>query len=216
MKKPLKIEIIAVFLIIILISIPSFAYALTGEYIRMGQVFVIDKETYNQIKINVGVHAIDIEMGEEYGFNAKSGAGLKNENGKTYNPEFSSLRYHECSDKKLDSNGFFKIDGKSPPINEITLCFSVEKKYKTFSLFHSGNQVIGSFTYDSNGEVTYDRESNTQTNPFESKGDSQGFDVGSFFSGLIDSIRSFFDSLIGNVSYNENSTHLIFSHNISI
>ena len=155
MKKPIIIGIISIFFIIVLLPWnfanaspfdPIIAGTLTMENLR-----IIDKGTYNQIKLDVVIRAPDIEIGEKAGFSVKSGTWLINENGKIYYNTNSRFNDFECTDKGLDMLGFYRIDGKSGGKGSFTLCFDVDKKYNTYTL-QVGGREIGSIDLTNNNQ----------------------------------------------------------------
>lgn len=166
MAKPIAIGVITV---ITLFSIGLFqsenAYsqmdALTKVKIpgtlAMENLRVNDKGTYYQIKVDVVVRSPGIEIGEFSGFNVKTGTWLINENGKIYYPQNSRLNKTECTDKGLDMLGFYGIDGKSGGKGSFTLCFDVDKKYKTYTL-QVGGKKLETFSFDSNLQIVHPNE----------------------------------------------------------
>lgn len=125
--------------------------------LKIQNLLVIDKGTYNQINVDVVITKPDIEMGEKVGFNTALTV-LKNEHDKIYYPENSRANENECKNTtKLMDMGYFTIDGKSGGTGSYTLCYSVEKKYHYFTLFSlDGNYPIESFGLDSNFQRVYE------------------------------------------------------------
>lgn len=142
-----------------------------GEF-SVQNVRVTEKEFYKIITIDIHIKVKNLEL-ENMVLISPKNTVLINENGKSYYQQ-----PNECSTPLL-----YEMKGKTGPNGAYSTCFSVEKEFDNFKVYHKTDKsyLIGTIDLTQINKQTIDIVSDTPKNTKD------------FFSQLIDMIRSWFN-----------------------
>ena len=197
------------FLILLLIPFNFLAEAFQVTSITPKNVRISEKEFYNVISMDIHFMIPDIRVNDFQWFYINQ-ISITDDKGRNHTPDDSECRI---------AGGMYNIDGKRGKDQYYTPCYSVEKDFKNFKVYYTPfgkkSTEIGSFMVNQYNQIVFSNEGQAcirimtqaekDANPNRIEDGIKGEmhngecitdngvpDIGSFFSGFWNMLRSWF------------------------